>query len=102
MQHTKQEIMDLCQANGCPTTAVYNVQEVAEHPHLSARGFIRELEHPVLGKVKDIGPPIRLAEGVEGPVRPAPLLGQHNQEVYGSLLGKSPEQLEELRGKGVI
>lgn len=102
MQHTKQEIMDLCQANGCPTTAVYNVQEVAEHPHLRERGFIRELEHPVLGKVKDIGPPIRLGEGTAGPVLPAPLLGQHNREVYGGLLGKTPDELEKLHQKGVV
>lgn len=102
MQHTKQEIMDLCQANGCPTTAVYNVKEVADHPHIRARGFLKELEHPILGKIKDIGPPIRLSEGVVGPQRPAPLLGQHNEDVYGSVLGMSADRMVELRARGVI
>ena len=102
MQHTKQEIMDLCQANGCPTTAIYNVKEVADHPHIQERGFLRELDHPVLGKIKDIGPPIRLSEGVVGPQRPAPLLGQHNEEVYGSLLGMSADKMAKLGAKGVI
>ena len=102
MQHTKQEIMDLCQANGCPTTAIYNVKEVADHPHIQERGFLRELDHPVLGKIKDIGPSIRLSEGVVGPQRPAPLLGQHNEEVYGSLLGMSADKMAKLGAKGVI
>ncbi len=102
MEHTKQEIMDLCQANGCPVSAVYTVAEVAEHPHLRARGFVLELEHPVLGKVKDIGPPIKLGEGVVGPQQAAPLLGQHNAEVYESLLGLSAGDLADLKSGGVI
>ena len=39
MEHTKQEIMDLCQANDCPTTALFTVDEVADHPHLRERGY---------------------------------------------------------------
>lgn len=102
MEHTKQEIMDLCQANGCPVSAVYTVAEVAEHPHLRARGFLLGLEHPVLGKVRDIGPPIKLGEGALGPQQAAPLLGQHNAEVYESLLGLSAGDLAALKRGGVV
>jgi crotonobetainyl-CoA:carnitine CoA-transferase CaiB-like acyl-CoA transferase len=87
MEHTKQEIMDLCQANGCPTTAVFTVAEVAEHPHLKERQFFVEIEHPILGSIRTMGAPIRLPESPGGPRRPAPLLGQHNAEVYGELRG---------------
>ncbi len=89
MQHTKQEIMDLCQANGCPTTALFTVAEVAEHPHLKERGYIVELEHPVIGRVRTLGAPIRLPESLGGPQRPAPLLGEHNTEVFAALGAQS-------------
>jgi len=85
MEHGKAEIMEQCQAAGCPVTAVFTVQEAAEHPHLRARGYIVELEHPVLGRIRDLGAPFRLPECPGGPVRPAPLLGEHDDEVLGAL-----------------
>jgi crotonobetainyl-CoA:carnitine CoA-transferase CaiB-like acyl-CoA transferase len=92
MQHTKQEIMDLCQQNGCPTTALFTVAEVADHPHLRERGYIVELDHPAMGKVRTMGAPIRLPESPGGPQRPAPLLGQHDAEVFAELAGGGPHR----------
>jgi crotonobetainyl-CoA:carnitine CoA-transferase CaiB-like acyl-CoA transferase len=101
-QHGKQEIMDLCQGNGCPTTAVYSVAEAAEHPHLKARGYLVDVEHPLMGRVRTLNGPFQQPEGTSGPERPAPLLGQHNAEVYGELLNLSGPDLARLRSEGVI
>ena len=87
MEHSKWEIMEKAQAAGCPVTAVFTVAEAAEHPHLKAREYIVEVDHPMLGKIRDLGAPFKLPESPGGPRRPAPLLGQHNAEVYGELLG---------------
>jgi crotonobetainyl-CoA:carnitine CoA-transferase CaiB-like acyl-CoA transferase len=86
MEHGKWEIMERCQAAGCPVTAVFTVEEAAEHPHLRERGYVVDLEHPVLGRFRDLGAPFKLPESPGGPRRAAPLLGQHNDEVYGGLL----------------
>lgn len=80
----KQEIMDRCQANRCPTTAIYSIAELVEHPHLMVRGQRIELEHPVLGTVPVFGAPILLPDCPGGPVSPAPLLGQHTAEVLAA------------------
>jgi crotonobetainyl-CoA:carnitine CoA-transferase CaiB-like acyl-CoA transferase len=102
LEHTKWEVMDVCQANGCPTTAVFTVAEACDHPHLRERGYVVDLEHPVMGTVRDMGAPVRLPESPGGPRDPAPLLGQHNAEVFGSLLGIGDAELERLRGAGII
>ena len=102
MEHSKWEIMEQCQANGCPVTAVFTVAEAAEHPHLKERNYFVDLEHPLLGKVRDLGAPFKLPASPGGPREPAPLLGQHNAEVYGSLLGMSADELARLRSEGVI
>jgi benzylsuccinate CoA-transferase BbsF subunit len=81
LEHTKQEIMDLCQANGCPTTALFTVAEAADHPHLEERGYFADVEHPMMGTVRVMGAPIRLPESPGAPREPAPLLGQHNTEL---------------------
>lgn len=99
LEHTKQEIMDLCQARGCPTTAIYTVGEAAELPHLRERGYIVEVEHPKLGSIRDFGAPFQLPESPGGPARPAPQLGQHNQEVLGALKNVN---LSELSRDGII
>lgn len=80
-ERTKQEIMDLCQENGCPTTALFTVGEVAELPHLRERGFWRTLPHAALGEVRTMGPPVRLPASAGGASRPAPLLDEHRVEI---------------------
>jgi crotonobetainyl-CoA:carnitine CoA-transferase CaiB-like acyl-CoA transferase len=102
MEHGKMEIMERCQAEGAPVTAVFTVAEAAEHPHLSERDYIVEVEHPELGKVRDLGAPFKLPECPGGPTRAAPLLGQHNEEVYGTMLGKTKRELDRLASEKVI
>ena len=101
MQHTKQEIMDLCQASGCPSTAIFTVGEAAELPHLRDRGYIVDVEHPVLGSLRDFGAPFKLPESPGGPTRAAPQLGQHTNEVLGAL-GLSDAELSELSRDGIV
>jgi crotonobetainyl-CoA:carnitine CoA-transferase CaiB-like acyl-CoA transferase len=77
----KLEIMEQCQEAGCPVTAVFDVAEAAEHPHLAERGYLVELEHPELGRFRDLGAPFKLPDSPGGPLHAAPLLGQHNSDV---------------------
>ncbi|MFQ5418519.1 MAG: CaiB/BaiF CoA transferase family protein, partial [Myxococcota bacterium] len=84
-QHGKAEIMERCQAAGVPVTAVFTVQEAVEHPHLAARGYLVDLEHPVLGAVRTLGAPFKLLASPGGPVAPAPALGRHGEEVMAAL-----------------
>ncbi|MDE0884424.1 MAG: CoA transferase [Myxococcota bacterium] len=84
-EHTKMDIMDRCQAAGCPITAVFTVAEAAEHPHLKERGYIIELEHARLGRYRTLGAPFKLSETPGGPERPAPLLGEHRDEILKEL-----------------
>ena len=84
--------------------------DLAACPHLEARGFFREVEHPVAGRADYAGMGARLLEGngsgvaerLMGAPVPAPLLGQHNAEVYGGELGYNSDELAALRYAGVI
>jgi crotonobetainyl-CoA:carnitine CoA-transferase CaiB-like acyl-CoA transferase len=102
MQHGKMEIMEKCQAAGCPITAVFTIAEAAEHPHLAARDYFVDIEHPELGKVRNLGAPFKLPASPGGPVTAAPLLGQHNGEVYGEVLGMSVADIAQLESDGTI
>lgn len=101
MEHGKMEIMERCQANGVPVSAVFTVGEAAEHEHLKARGYIVEQQHPIAGATRNLGAPFKLPACPGGPQSPAPLLGQHNDEVLTGL-GKTRAQIAELRAAGVI
>ncbi len=82
-QHGKLEIMEACQAEGCPVTAVYTVEEVAQQAHLAARRHFVDIEHPTLGRLRTLGAPFRLPASPGGPRRAAPLLGEHTPEILG-------------------
>ena len=76
--------------------------DLASCPQLEAREFYQEIEHPVIGRLRV---PFRLWNMSAAPARcqrPAPLLGQHNAEVYTGLLGCSAAELDGLRQRGVI
>ncbi|MCC4118246.1 CoA transferase [Aromatoleum toluclasticum] len=102
MQHGKMEIMEKCQAAGCPVTAVFTIAEAAAQPHLQAREYFVDMEHPQLGRLKNLGAPFKLPACPGGPERPAPLLGQHNAEVYRELLDLSAADVRRLAQCNVI
>jgi formyl-CoA transferase len=65
------------------------------------RGMVVTVDHPVRGKVRMPGCPVRL-EDSPAEVRSAPLLGQHNAEIYGQMLGITKADLDQLNQQGVI
>jgi CoA:oxalate CoA-transferase len=71
-------------------------------PHLRDRGFFLEVDHPAAGKARYPGLGPRLSDREFQIRRPAPLLGQHNAEIYGEELGLSTEDMAQLTVAGVI
>jgi formyl-CoA transferase len=98
---TKQDAMDLLAMAGVPCGAVLDSVEVMSNPHLIERGMIVDVEHPVRGKFRMPGNAIRMS-GSPTTVTRAPLVGEHNQEVFGKLAGLSPQELAALAADGVI
>jgi len=100
-KRTKHEVMETLASRGIPCGAVLDSNEVLADPHLRQRGFITELEHPRRGKYPMPGNPVRMSDSPTE-VRRAPLLGEHNDEIYGKALGMSKDELDTLRRDGVI
>ena len=76
--------------------------DLHECPHLREREFFRTVSHPVAGEVDYPGMGPRLSGMDYAVTRAAPLLGQHNREIYGDELGRSAEELAQLRALGAI
>ena len=100
-RRSKQEVTTILAGAGVPCGSVLDSKEVLTDPHLKATGFITELEHPRRGPYPMPGNPVKLSESPTEVVR-APLLGEHNAEVYGKLLGLGEAELDTLRRDGVI
>src|SRR5512132_3850006 len=100
-KRTKHEVMEILAGAGIPCGAVLDSTEVLTDPHMKMRGMITELEHPRRGKYPMPANPVRMSESPTD-VQRAPLLGEHNGDVYGGLLGLSAADIESLRNDGVI
>lgn len=102
MGHTMDEIFHGGQQRGAPVGPAYSAAELLRSEQLKARGFFAEIEHPEAGKVTYPGAPYHFSRTPWALGRPAPLLGQHNEEVYCQRLGYSKEELVKLREAGAI
>jgi crotonobetainyl-CoA:carnitine CoA-transferase CaiB-like acyl-CoA transferase len=90
-------------AAGIPCAAVQTPPERIEHdPSTAAWGLWPEVVHDAIGRVRVDGIPVHLSETDWHIERGAPLLGQHNRHVYGTLLGLSDADIDELEIDGVI
>lgn len=77
-------------------------KDVAEDRHLKARDYFVTLEHPEVGVRQHCGIPWQMSRTPCKVKAPAPLIGQHNEEVLGSVLGYSAAEIAELRKAGAL
>jgi formyl-CoA transferase len=98
---TKHEVMELMGQAGVACGAVLDSTEIMHSEHLRQRGMVVDIEHPDRGKMPMLGSPIRMSASPVD-VAPAPLLGEHNAEIYGKVLGLNEEDLAALKRDKVI
>ena len=102
-QYTVNEIVENVLTKGIPAGPIYNVRQITEDKHIAIeREMFVEIEHPVIGKMKVNGNPIKLMDNMPEISKPAPTLGQHNEEIFCGLLKHSEEQIKEWRKDNII
>jgi CoA:oxalate CoA-transferase len=87
---------------GLPCSPLNTIDKVVKDPNINYRNMMAEFDQPRVGKMVTAGSPFHLSL-TPGTVRtPAPLLGQHTEEVLKGILGFSDERINELEDKGVV
>jgi formyl-CoA transferase len=100
-KHTKHDVMRILGEADVPCGKVLDSVELLDDPHLRERGMIVTVQHPVRGEFTMPGCPVKLEDSpVE--VTSAPLLGEHNNEVFAKYLGFDATEVERLKQEGVI
>lgn len=94
--------LELLEEAGIPCAPINTVDKVINDPQIKARDMIIDLKHPVAGDMKVPGIPIKMSKTPGAVETPAPLLGQHTEEILSELLGYSKEQVAQLQAKGAI
>ena len=90
-------------AEGIPAGPLLTIRELAEDPHFAGhRNMFPTMQQPGVGDFRVTAMPIKFSDTQPRISYPAPALGEHNEEVYGEMLSLTPEQLAELKEKGVI
>ncbi len=97
----KEDLAELLQKHGIPGLPVNSPLDFMKDPHIRARGFFNDITHPVLGTFLQAGSPFMIDQQRAAP-SPAPLLGQHNDEVFCGELGLERSDLEQLAADGII
>jgi crotonobetainyl-CoA:carnitine CoA-transferase CaiB-like acyl-CoA transferase len=97
----KEDLAELMQKHGIPGLPVNSPSDFMKDPHIQARAFFGTVTHPVLGSFEQPGSPF-IVNGQRAAPAPAPLLGQHNQEIFCGELGFELNELAVLAADGVI
>jgi len=102
---TSSEVIATLEAAGVPCAQVRNTDQAVRDPRVVRRGETVKLAHPKYGEVDDVygmGMPLKFSDAQVGFDQPPPGVGEHNEAVYGGLLGYSAERIAELRRDRVI
>jgi CoA:oxalate CoA-transferase len=99
---TTGEWADIFERAALPYSPIHTIADICADPHIVYRRMLVDIEQPGVGPVRIVGSSLHLSE-TPGAVRgPAPLLGQHSEEILRDLLGYAPADIEALKRDGVI
>jgi CoA:oxalate CoA-transferase len=101
-QDTTSAWIERLRAVGVPCGPINNIEQVVKDPQVLEREMIVEVEHPVAGSLKMPGCPIKLSKTPGKIEKPAPVLGEDNENVLGLYAGLSVEEIKTLKEENVI
>jgi crotonobetainyl-CoA:carnitine CoA-transferase CaiB-like acyl-CoA transferase len=84
-----------------PIAKVMGIEELIDDPQYAARNYFQDIDHPQARHLSYPGAPFKMSE-TPADIKRAPLLGEHNQEIYDGLLGLSANELAGLKESNVI
>ncbi|XP_034949747.1 succinate--hydroxymethylglutarate CoA-transferase-like isoform X1 [Chelonus insularis] len=99
---TNKEWSDILEGSPFPYGPINTIKEVFNDPHIKHVGMVREMNHPIMGKVKFVGPAVKFSYGTNEPRLPPPTLGEHTREVLKKVLNYSDQTLENLIKNKII
>ena len=102
LKYDSEDLFWRVQSEGTACAPVCSAEQVFKSPQTQARDFYIEIDHPTAGKLMYPGLPFQLAKAAPHHNHGAPLLGQHNEQVYCNRLGYTEQDLVKLREAGVI
>ena len=91
----------LFEDHGVPCGPINSYADVFDDEQIAARGMVVETDHPTLGRLRTLGSPLKMSRTPPQPGRPAPLLGQHTDDVLREA-GYAPADVAALRAAGVV
>lgn len=101
-ERSKEELYHAAQGRGCTITPVATADTIVNSEHSKARGLFSEIDHPEAGRFKYPTSPFIFSGMPVHIERPAPLLGEHNEEIYIRRLGYTREDLVQMTRAGII
>lgn len=93
---TMAECEDILNANGVPNSRINTMMMICADPQIRARNMVVEVEHPVAGKYKMAGSPLKFSNYPDTAYAPAPTLGQHTVQVLQEYIGMPAEEISAL------
>ncbi len=100
-ERESRELMEQLQALGVPAGMVHRGDTLLEDPQLEARGFWEPVDHPAAGLIPHLSRPFKLSRTPGWTPRPAPMLGEHTEEVLRDVAGLSESEIADLAALGV-
>ena len=100
-QYTKQEVMRIFGEAGVPVSMNFDTRDLFADEHLNSRGFVHTLDHPEHGEIRLLGWAPRMSAS-HVPIRTAPLMGEHSDEILTEDLALTPDRLQQFRDSGVV
>jgi CoA:oxalate CoA-transferase len=99
---TAQEWFDIFERHAIPYSPINTLKQICEDPHIAHRKMLVEIDQPIVGKMRVCASPLKLSETPGEVYAPAPMLGEHSEQVLREVLGYSREKITQLQSEGVI
>lgn len=99
---TTEEWQDILDEAGVPNSPISTIDKLIENPQVISREMIVDIEHPMSGKLKVPGMPIKLSNTPSQIRMTSPLLGEHTDEILKELLGYDEQKIDELKKYNVF